>query len=129
MSRRAALPAVLTALLLAFGLAAASGPGAADDGELLSGAAWWRANQARYPNSWRVEDLEPGFRKGVEAFLAALREAGATVEVASARRSADRAYLMDYAWAVARGEVRAADVPARDGVRWQVRHFRGHKLE
>ncbi len=92
----------------------------APDARSLSGAAWWRANEAKYPNSRRVEDLDPDFRKGVEAFLAALKDAGATVEVASTRRSADRAYLMHYAWAIAHGEVKAAAVPARDGVpiRW-----------
>ncbi|HEX5273275.1 MAG TPA: hypothetical protein VFW33_22415 [Gemmataceae bacterium] len=90
------------------------------DAKQLSGSAWWRANEAKYPNSRRVEDLDPDFRKGVEAFLAALKDAGATVEINSTRRSAERAYLMHYAWAVAHGEVKAADVPARDGVsiRW-----------
>jgi len=28
----------------------------------LSGAAWWKANQAKFPNSTRVEDLAPDFR-------------------------------------------------------------------
>ncbi len=90
------------------------------DAKLLSGAAWWRANEAKHPNSRRVEDLDNDFRKGVEAFLAALKDAGATVEIASTRRSAERAYLMHYAWAVAHGEVKAGAVPVREGVaiRW-----------
>lgn len=115
---RATLAGTLLAALL---LGAAPAPAAdKEDAKLLSGAAWWRANEAKYPNSRRVEDLDPDFRTGVEAFLAALKYAGATVEIASTRRSADRAYLMHYAWAIAHGEVKPAAVPAREGVaiRW-----------
>jgi peptidoglycan hydrolase-like protein with peptidoglycan-binding domain len=35
----------------------------------LSGATWWHANQAKYPNSTSVNDLEAGFKANVEAFL------------------------------------------------------------
>ena len=31
----------------------------------LSGKAWWHANQAKYPNSAEVDDLDPGFRSKV----------------------------------------------------------------
>jgi hypothetical protein len=92
------------------------------DSKQLSGAAWWHANQAKYPNSRRIEDLEPNFRKNGEAFLAALKDAGATVEISSTRRSAERAYLMHYAWAIAHGEIKAAAIPAREGVAIQWDH-------
>jgi hypothetical protein len=55
----------------------------------LSGAAWWKANQAKYPNSTRVEDLEPDFRGKVKEFLAALKAAGANVRVSTSRRSGE----------------------------------------
>lgn len=86
------------------------------DGPKLSGSAWWRANQGRYPNSRSTDDLESGFRSRVEDFLTALRAAGASVTVSSTRRNADRAFLMHYSWKVAYGEVDPADVPRRSGV-------------
>lgn len=86
------------------------------DGDNLSGAAWFDANQARYPNSNRVEDLEETFQVNVNGFLGALRTAGASISIASTLRNADRAFLMHYSWRVANGEISAADVPARAGV-------------
>jgi hypothetical protein len=82
----------------------------------LSGAAWFTANQGKYPNSKKVEDLEETFKKNVEEFLKALKDAGATVTIASTKRSADRAYLMHYSWKVAKGEIKPEDVPDRAGV-------------
>lgn len=78
----------------------------------LSGARWFRANAARFPNSAAVSDLAPGFAVHVNDFLAALGSAGAHVSVSSTRRNATRAYLMHYAWKVANGTVKPADVPA-----------------
>jgi hypothetical protein len=82
----------------------------------LSGEAWFTANQGKYPNSNEVKDLEETFRKNVEEFLKALKDAGATVTIASTKRDETRAYLMHYAWKVAKGEVAPDAVPARAGV-------------
>jgi hypothetical protein len=82
----------------------------------LSGAVWWRKNQARYPNSNEIDDLEPGFRSRVEDFVRSLKQAGASVVVSSTRRDAARAFLMHYSWQVAYEETAPADVPARSGV-------------
>jgi hypothetical protein len=82
----------------------------------LSGADWWRSNQAKYPNSREVDDLEPGFRSRVEDFIASLRNAGATVAVSSTRRNAVRAHLMHYCWEVGYGEIDPQDVPKRAGL-------------
>lgn len=49
----------------------------------LSGKDSWRANEARFPNSREIDDLEPGFRSRVEDFVGSLRHAGATVVVNS----------------------------------------------
>lgn len=82
----------------------------------LSGADWWRANQAKYPNSSEIGALEPGFRDKIERFIAALKQAGAAVVVSSTRRNASRAFLMHYSWKVAYGETSATDVPSRPGL-------------
>lgn len=77
----------------------------------LSGAAWFRANEARFPNSDRVSDLAPAFATQTNAFLAALRTAGATVRVSSTLRNRNRAWIMHYAWQIAKGEIEAGAVP------------------
>jgi len=88
---------------------------------LLSGAAWWRANQGDYPNRARLADLAPAFRAKVTAFLAALEEAGATVDIASTRRDARRAQLMSHSWRIASGDLAPETAPVIPGVpiAWQ----------
>lgn len=92
---------------------AAAAPGQASR---LSGAAWWRANQAKYPNSRRLEDLDGQFRDNCRNFISALRTAGATVSIGSTRRNKIRAHLMHYSWKVAKGQMRASAVPAIAGL-------------
>jgi len=82
----------------------------------LSGKAWWHANQAQYPNSTEVNDLEPGFRSRVDDFIGSLRHAGALVSVRSTRRNSVRAHLMHYCWEVAYGETAPSDVPKCAGL-------------
>ena len=82
----------------------------------LSGADWWNANQARYPNSAALGDLVQPFRDNVTAFLKALRDAGATVAISATRRNATRAHLMHYSWCVAKGSVAPNKVPALPGL-------------
>lgn len=82
----------------------------------LSGKAWWRANQARYPNSREIDDLESGFRSRIEDFTGSLRHAGATIVVNSTRRNPIRAHLMHYSWKVAYGEINPSDVPKYSGL-------------
>ena len=88
----------------------------------LSGAAWWHANQARYPNSEDLDDLAPPFREHATAFVAALRQAGAKVTVSATRRNRTRAHLMHYSWRVAQGELDARKVPALPGLAIQWDH-------
>jgi hypothetical protein len=98
-------------------LALAAGQGA---GPPLSGADWWNANQARYPNSAAVADLIQPFRDNVAAFLKALKDAGAGVTISATRRNPVRAQLMHYSWRVAKGLVAPNKVPALPGldIRW-----------
>lgn len=86
----------------------------------LSGTAWWQANQGRFPNSAAVADLVPAFRDKVAAFIAALKDAGATVKVSATRRNRTRAQLMHFCWRVAKGEIAPRDVPAIAGcdIKW-----------
>ncbi|WP_295527146.1 hypothetical protein [Novosphingobium sp. Chol11] len=81
----------------------------------LSGAAWWHANQARYPDNSAIADLEPGFRTKVESFLAALAKANATVHISATRRNPVRGALMHWAYKLSKGKVKAKDVPAIPG--------------
>jgi hypothetical protein len=78
----------------------------------LSGAAWWHANQARYPNSNKLIDLVPPFRAKAERFTSALAAAGASVSVSSTLRHRTRAFLMHYSWNIAKGLIAAGQVPA-----------------
>jgi hypothetical protein len=82
----------------------------------LSGKDWWRANQASYPNSREIDDLESGFRSRVEDFIGSLKRAQAMVVVNSTRRNAIRAHLMHYSWKVAYDEVDPKDVPKCAGL-------------
>lgn len=81
----------------------------------LSGEAWWHANQAKFPNSARLADLNPPFRDRAIAFIDALKAAGAAVSVTSTLRHPIRAYLMHYSWTVAKGIDSPASVPAKAG--------------
>lgn len=82
-------------------------------GARLSGADWWHANQARFPNSDNISDLRPPFRDRAARFVNAVRRAGATVTISSTRRNRHRAYLMHYCWQIGRNGMNAADVPLR----------------
>ena len=93
---------------------------AAPGSPFFSGKQWWKATEERYPNSTQVCDLEAGFRASVEAFLVALRDAGAKVVINSTRRNAVRAHLMHYSWRLAKGEIAAREIPVLPelDIRW-----------
>ncbi|HEV2748164.1 MAG TPA: peptidoglycan-binding domain-containing protein [Allosphingosinicella sp.] len=82
----------------------------------LSGAAWWHANQAKYPNSNKLIDLVPPFRAKAVQFTGALAAAGARVSVSSTLRHRNRAYLMHFSWKIAKGMIAAGRVPPQPGV-------------
>jgi len=88
----------------------------------LSGAAWWHANQARFPNSNKLADLSPAFRSKLTPFLDALRAAGATVNITAGNRDATRAYLMHHCWQISKGAERASAVPPKPGCNIQWDH-------
>jgi hypothetical protein len=82
----------------------------------LSGTQW----VPRFPTSRSVTDLVEPFRTDVERFISALRNAGAGVEISATLRPRERAYLMHYAYAIAREHLDPAHVPPSPGVniRW-----------
>jgi hypothetical protein len=90
-------------------------PAPAPAAATLSGAAWWHANQARFPNSAAIADLIQPFRDNVTAFVAALKQAGATVKVSATLRNRTRAQLMHYSWRIAHDTIAPEDVPALPG--------------
>lgn len=79
---------------------------------VVSGADWVQ----QFPTSTDVEDLASPFRENVRAFLQALRDAGADVRISATYRPAERAYLMHYAFRIAREGLDPRQVPARAGV-------------
>jgi hypothetical protein len=87
----------------------------ASDSSMLSGAAWWHANQAQFGNSHSIGDLIPGFREDVQRFVDAMRAGGATVQISSTRRNKIRAYLMHFSFRVGNGEIAASAVPPEPG--------------
>jgi hypothetical protein len=73
----------------------------------LSGSSW----VSQFPTSKDVEDLLPPFRDNVKLFLAALKSAGASVTISATYRPPERAFLMAYAWSIAREGLSPAKVP------------------
>ena len=88
----------------------------------LSGLAWFKKNQAKYPNSAKIEDLDGSFKKNVQAFAKALEAAGATVSPTSTKRNPKRAAIMHWAFKVAKGKVKPEKVPKIEGVKIEWDH-------
>jgi hypothetical protein len=74
----------------------------------LSGADW----VSKFPTSTDVDDLVIPFKDDVKRFLAALFAAGAGVTISATYRPAQRAFLMHYAFRIARENLSPAKVPA-----------------
>ena len=78
----------------------------------LSGVAW----VGRFPTSRETKTLVDGFRQKCDAFLAALKDAGAVVSINATLRPPERAYLMHWSFVINTGEVDPDDVPKHAGV-------------
>ena len=77
-----------------------------------SGAAW----VARFPTSTSVADCVQPFRGNATAFIAALRAAGASVDIAATLRPVQRAWLMHWCWAIVHHVVDPRGVPMRGDI-------------
>lgn len=80
----------------------------------LSGAAWWHTNAGKYPNIDKISALRPVFADKVQKFVTALRKAGADIDISETRRNPVRARLMHYSYKLARGEIKAKQLPTFD---------------
>jgi|SRR3954454_20120564 len=78
----------------------------------LSGAQW----VARFPDGGATSQLAKDFRPGCEAFIAAMKAAGAGVAVSSTRRPVERAWLMHHSWRVHKQTLNPDKVPAKAGI-------------
>src|SRR5262245_10881995 len=84
----------------------------------LSGEVW----VSRFPTSKSTDTLIDGFRQKCDAFLAALKEAGAKVQIKATLRPPERAYLMHWSFVLNNGEIEPDDIPPHPGVEIQWVH-------
>jgi hypothetical protein len=77
-----------------------------------SGPSW----VLRFSSSASPEDCIEPFRSNLKAFLVALTDAGAQVDIAATYRPPERAYLMHWSWKIARNLVDPRAVPAMSSV-------------
>jgi len=86
--------------------------------ENLSGKKWWsiNRNKAEYANSTSIDKLDATFRKNIKEFKKAITDAGANVSISTTQRSEKRAYILHWAYKIAKGLVTADKVPAKTGV-------------
>lgn len=102
----------------AAGMAGASGLVPAVPADKLSGAHW----VDKYPTSKTTDTLKDPFKTNVEAFIKMLQANGATVTIDATFRPPERAYLMHYAWKIARGQIKYGCYPTSDpyciGIVW-----------
>jgi hypothetical protein len=81
-----------------------------------SGSFWvnWANTNAKNSNS--VDDLVDPFMSNAKAFIKALKDAEATVNVTATRRNAKRAYLFHWCWKIGVGMVNASEATPMEGV-------------
>lgn len=94
------------------------------DNRRPSGASWCRD----FPGSTLFDsNMAEPFSSNAQAFIAALRAAGAVVSVASTYRPPERAFLMHWSWKIVNANADPQAIPARQGVniRWDHRDDTG----
>ena len=79
---------------------------------LLSGPHWLKL----FPASNELKDLLPGFRLRVQRFIDAVEDAEGEVEILSTKHPPELAYLMHWAWRIAKEDYDPQRVPAMDEV-------------
>jgi hypothetical protein len=81
-----------------------------------SGIYWVTWADAHARNSSSVDDLATSFQANAKAFIKALQDAGATVDIDTTKRSDKRAYLFHWCWLIGLGKAKASDATDMDGV-------------
>src|SRR5579872_3402794 len=84
--------------------------------KVKSGTYWVTWANAHEAASDSVDDLAETFRGNVNAFIKALKDGGADVEVTETKRSDKRAYLFHWSWKIGLGKAKASEAPAKLGV-------------
>lgn len=97
----------------------AGGKGGPAGNLALSGHHW----VLQYLGANRLQDLRQPFRGYTEAFIGALRAAGASVTINATYRHPKRAYLMHWCWKIAKNRASPEDVPAMEGVSISWKHY------
>lgn len=72
----------------------------------VSGPQW----VARFPGSSRLDDLAEPFKSAAVRFVTAVRNAGCSVTISATFRPPERAWLMRFSTAIARGEMQPEDI-------------------
>jgi hypothetical protein len=85
-------------------------------GKEPSGKYWVTWANANAKNSDQLDDLEPGFRTKVGAFIQAIEDAGATVTISATLRSDKRAYLFHWSWMIGLRKAKPSEATAKPGV-------------
>ncbi len=75
-----------------------------------SGVAW----AAKFPISQEDSDFDSDMRSRWKRFTRVLEDGGANVEIIASKTPPERAYLMHWAWRIAKGEIDPRDVPDAD---------------
>ncbi|MBW2742700.1 MAG: hypothetical protein JRE64_28715, partial [Deltaproteobacteria bacterium] len=81
-----------------------------------SGTYWITWANAHAKNSNKVDDLEASFKSNVKAFIKALTDAGATVDISTTKRSDKRAYLFHWSWKISQSKCKPSDAKKMIGV-------------
>jgi len=81
-----------------------------------SGTFWVTWANAHAKNSTSVDDLVEPFRANAKAFIKALEDAGATIDVGTTTRSDKRAYLFHWCWLIGLGKSKPSEATEMTGV-------------
>lgn len=84
--------------------------------KVQSGTYWVTWANAHAQNSTSLEDLVDPFKGNAKAFIKALQDAGAKVDIGTTRRSDKRAYLFHWCWLIGLGKIEASKADAMMGV-------------
>jgi len=86
------------------------------DKRTLSGKKWRKIADEKWNKSSKIDDLSSTFKPKFEKFKKVLNDNGITESIDTTKRPYERAYLMHYAWKIAKDKIKPENVPAQKGV-------------
>jgi hypothetical protein len=81
-----------------------------------SGIYWVTWADAHAKNSDKLDDLDASFKQNVDAFILALTNAGAKVDIRATKRDEKRAYLFHWSWLICQGKAKPSEADKMVGV-------------